>query len=103
MKVIIFLSRVAFICNLFFVAAVILRYVEIEKTATGSTTGILGHQWLTSTTVILGYSAIFLNMILFFAYLLVMFRNNATGRRVPKWLFIANMLFFGAQIYYFLL
>ena len=101
MKLLIFFSRVAFICNLFFLATVILRFVELSKKNTEGGNDILGSQFITATVVVLGYSAIFLNALLFFAYLLFLGRNKVKGGRLPVWLMVSNIIFLGLQVYYF--
>jgi hypothetical protein len=94
-----FFSRFVFICNICFVAAAILRWVENVNKIKGVFTGALKLQPLESTIVILGYGAIVIN---FFFNLFVLFLL-ATKRGLPvgKWLIWVNFLFLIVQVYYF--
>jgi hypothetical protein len=94
-----FFSKIAFICNLCFVAAAILRWVENINKAKGSFDGAIKLQPLESTIVVLGYGAVLVNFIFSLLVLLMfMFRKE---HQVPKWLIWVNLLFLFIQVYYF--
>jgi hypothetical protein len=94
-----FFSKLVFICNLCFVAAVILRWVEMAKQKTEGFNGQLVAKPLQSTLVVLGYGAIFINLIFLLAYFFVIIAKR--GKQIPKWLVISNIIFFLLQVYYF--
>jgi hypothetical protein len=94
-----FFSKITFICNLCFVASVILRWVEIAMQKKGSHDGAIKLQPLESTVVVLGYGAIIINFI-FNAFVLVFFLAKKE-QPVAKWLIWINLFFLAAQVYYF--
>jgi hypothetical protein len=94
-----FFSKITFICNLCFIAAVVLRRIELVQHQKGNFSGALQLQPLESTIVVLGYGAIVLNFIfnIIVAALLLLKRNVA----VAKWIVVFNMLLLLLQVYYF--
>lgn len=94
-----FFSKFVFICNLCFIATVILRFTEAAKRSKGNLEPAIALQPLQSSLVVLGYSAIIFNVI-FFAVNIV----SKLGRKinpVPAWLIWFNLLLFPVQIWYF--
>jgi hypothetical protein len=94
MKALRFLSRVAIICNFFFILTVALHF-----------NSFLEEQAIVSTVVIIGYAlAVFvftpLVIILYFAF--IIFRKKLFDV-VPKWMVITNFVFLLLQILYILL
>jgi len=88
-----FLSRVAFLCNLFFLATVILHFRNYVT-----------DQAAVSTIVIIGY---FLSLFLFnplvnITYLILLIRKKKLFAVVPAWLVIANFIFLLLQLLYIL-
>ena len=109
-----FFSKITFICNCCFVVAVILRWVENTNKKNTDFDGAIQLQPLKSTFVVLGYGAIFVNVLFLISYLFVklFFKKPVKVQQqilLPKavkhpninaliWI---NFLFFMAQIYYF--
>ena len=58
-----FFSKIAVLFNFCFLVAVVFRYIEKHKDHEGSATQILPLPWLEGTFVILGYTAIVVNML----------------------------------------
>jgi hypothetical protein len=85
-----FLSRLAFICNLFFVFAVIVQLIPDMKT-----------NQVTATIGIMGYFlAVLLNpLVNLVALALWMFKRKYLVQ-VPRWLLLANFIFLLLQIVY---
>ena len=94
-----FFSKIVFICNLCFIAAVILRWVENANKKKGNFDGAIKLQPLESTIVVLGYSAIIFNLI-FNLVLLIIFLLKKE-QHLPKWLIWFNFLILITQVYYF--
>jgi hypothetical protein len=94
-----FFSKIVFICNLCFVASVVLRLVENTKKKTGSFDGQILLKPLESTLVVLGYGAIFINLFFVLAcgYLFAVKKI----KQIPLWIVIVNLVFFIIQVYYF--
>jgi hypothetical protein len=84
MRWLLFLSRLAFICGFAFVLSLIaLFFKEIQN------------QELLSTVIIIGYViGIVVVPISLFCYLLLSIAGKKPGVLIPKWLLIANLLFF---------
>ncbi len=94
-----FFSRVVFICNCCFIIAVILRLYENAHKKNGNFNGAIQIQSLESTLVILGYGAVFINLI-FNIFILGSFAIKK--QPIAKWLIWSNFLFLLLQVYYFL-
>ena len=91
MRLLRFLSRLAFICNICFLLASILQYLPAPP-----------DNALTADIIILGYFGpiavnLFVNLIVILLFILR--RVWASG--IPRWLLIMNFLFFIAQIILF--
>jgi hypothetical protein len=87
-----FLARVAFICNLFFLICLLLRYSNLELDDAS-----------TSLIIILGWlMAICLNGL----SNIILFIMAVTGSKktvIPAWLILVNFLFLVFEIYYLVL
>jgi len=90
MRWLLFLSRLAFICGLFFPLAISLRMKDWVKEET-----------LASNIITIGY---FMGMIIVpvtvFCYLLVFIIKGKIREYVPAWLVTANVIFLFAFLYY---
>lgn len=87
-----FLSRLAFICNIFFLLAVSLQLGNW-----------LGNQDLTATIAIIGYVFVVLfNPLVNVCYLVLFIMRKKFWSVVPSWLMTANILFLIMQIFYIL-
>jgi hypothetical protein len=91
MRWLLFLSRVALVCNFFFLMTVVLHF-----------NSFLEDQALVSTIVIMGYALSvflftpFVNVI----YFAVLVLRKKLFNAVPKWLVITNFIFLLLQIFY---
>jgi hypothetical protein len=94
-----FFARIVFICNLCFIAAAILRLVELDKKSAGDTSGVLKYQPLESTLAVLGLGAIFVNLI-FFIFIL-MKTISRKPYHIPKWITAFNLFMLALQVYYY--
>ncbi len=94
-----FFSKLVAICNICFIIAVILRLVEINMRKAGNYDGALKYQPLEATVVILGYGAIFLNVIfvLFSIYWLL----TKKIQLISRWIVLFNIVLFPLQVYFF--
>jgi len=90
MRLLRFLSRVAFICNICFLLASVLRYLPVPDNE------------LTSNVIILGYiGAISLNMFINLIFIILFVLRRLWTSGVPRWLIITNFIFFLVQIILF--
>jgi len=92
-------SKIVALCNICFIIAVILRAVELAKRAKGNHEGAIPFQPLESTVVILGYGAIFINIIFFFISIYWLISSKI--KLIPRWIVIFNLLVLPAQVYFF--
>ena|SRR2546421_2748960 len=93
MRWVLFLSRVALICNVFFLLTVLLHYRNyIEDQVT------------VSTVIIIGYvMAVFIfNPIVNIYYLIILARKKKLFQIVPRWLVLTNFIFLLLQLQYIL-
>jgi hypothetical protein len=82
MRWLLFLSRLAFICNIFFLLAVSLQL-----------SNWIHNQQLVSTIVIIGYVMGFiLNPLVLLCYLIQVLLRKKFWQSIPPWLIIANIL-----------
>lgn len=92
MRWLLFLSRVAFICNLFFLLAFSLQlsnWIESEE--------------LTSTIIMIGYVMGFLlNPLVNICYLFTGIIARKKLAIIPAWLIVANVLFLVIEAFYIL-
>ena len=95
-----FFSKIIFICNICFIAAVIFRYIEINADKAGENPNVLGFQPVESTLIILGYGAVLFNFIFLLSYLIAYFFKKEIA--VPKWILLFNLVLFFIQLIYFL-
>jgi hypothetical protein len=90
MRWLLFLSRLAFISNCFFLLAVSLQLGRWFR-----------NQDAEATTIIIGYfMSALLNPAAVISYLLFFLLNKSRLQVVPKWLIIANSIFLILQIFY---
>jgi len=84
------LFRIAFICNLFFIVCMIMRY---------TTAPAYLPQPVIELSLILGWPAMFINLLSFILALVLISRFRR--RQIPLWLLYINIIFFLIQIYFF--
>ena len=94
-----FFSKLVFICNLCFIAAVILRFAEQAARNKENFDAAIPFQPLQSTLVLLGYGAIFLNIIFVIATIIRFARGKI--QTIPRWLLLINLVLLPVQIWYF--
>src|SRR5947209_8380478 len=94
-----FLSKITFICNLCFIAAVTLRWIEITNKQKGNLSEAIKLQPLVSTLVVLGYGAIIINF--FFNITCLSYFISRKVQPVSKWFIWFNFLLLLIQAFYF--
>jgi hypothetical protein len=93
-----FFAKLAVLCNLCFIAAVVFWYIEMHKRSEGGSVRVIQLPWLESTLVILGYGAIIVNLLFFLVWFI--FTALKVESKIPKWMLIFNVLLFGCQVYF---
>jgi hypothetical protein len=99
MKLISFLSRLAVICNIAFVAFVVLSKVEAAKPVIPNSGVVTAVSYVNDLIITLGISAIFLNLILAIIYLVLVVSGKLV--LIPKWMALINTFFLFSQMIYF--
>ena len=99
MKIVRFLSRVAFICNISFLLFIIFRWMEVGKPEPQASEALQSVPLFKDIIITLGIIAIVLNIGLAIIYLIFLFSGKIS--RVPRWLVLINILFLLVQVYYF--
>jgi hypothetical protein len=94
MRVILFLSRIALVCNFFFLLVVLLHFFPF-----------LEEQVIVSTVVIIGYAlaVFFFTPLVATLCLACLLLKKKIFDVVPKWLVITNFIFLFLQILYIIL
>ena len=85
-----FLFRLAFICNVFFIVCMILRYSHADKYL---------YEPLIGISLILGWIAPLINLINFILALVLLSRIKR--KQIPLWLLYTNIICFILEIYFF--
>ena len=93
MRLLSFLSKLALVCNLFFLLTVALHFKSF-----------LDNQAVISTIVIIGYAmaVFFLTPLVNISYIVALVSRRKLFDAVPKWLVITNFVFLLLQIVYIL-
>ncbi len=99
MKLISFFSRFTFICNLCFVLFIIFSKLEANKPAAGTPGTVVVLPFFKDLVIILGFSAIIINLLMCIVYLVFLLLSKAI--LLPKWLSIANVVFLIVEFYFF--
>ena len=94
-----FFSRIVLLCNCCFIIAVVLRYIEMVKRTKGNFDSAIPLPLLEGTLVILGYGAIFVNII--FVFLSLYLLSAKKNKLIPGWIVLFNLFIFPLQVYYF--
>ena len=95
-----FFSKIVFICNICFLAAVLLRLMEEDYASTGHNESIIPLPALEGLLVILGLIvAVLLNFV--FAVTCLIFWIMKKQHNVAKWLVWINLLLLIFQLIYF--
>jgi hypothetical protein len=91
MRTVLFLSRIAFICNIFSIFAIVLLWRNfIAAQAVVSTIGITGY-----------FLAALFNPLVNILYLFLLIRKKLYAN-IPRWLVLANFIFLLLQLQYIL-
>ncbi len=91
-----FFSKIVFICNICFLISLLMRYIEIHRTA--SHDAVIALPWVEATVVVLGFIvAILLNA----AFVFIVLYRKSIRKHVPVPLFIIifNMLLLPVEIW----
>lgn len=98
MKVVLFFSRFAFICNIAFLLFVFFSWVEIKRPKAAGDR-VLEISFVKELIITLGFTAILTNLVMNIIY--AIFWSRGRLKVMPRWLIIANVLFLLLQFYYF--
>ena len=93
-----FFSKIAVLFNACFLIYIVLWYIEKHNNYEGNATQILPLPWLEGTFVILGYTAIIVNVL--FLLLTFVFYSLKMNIKIPRWIIIFNIIIFCCQIYF---
>jgi hypothetical protein len=93
-----FFSRIVLVCNVCFIIAVIMWFIESSRRLHGNYDGVIKFQPLESTLVILGYGAILINAV--FVFLALYLLATKKIKLIPRWIVLFNLLIFPIQVYY---
>ena len=101
MKLISFLSKFTFICNLCFLIFVVLNRIDAKKQVAGVSGTVIAFPFFKDLVIILGVSAIIINLAMCLVYLVTILTEKSF--LLPKWIAITNFIFLIVQVYFFFL
>jgi len=90
-------NKLVFLCNICCIIAAIMRLVEISSKAHGNG-GISALPPVQGIVVVLGYGAIFINLIFVLTFIILSMKGKTI---LPKWITYFNIVMFPLQIWYF--
>ncbi len=93
-----FFSKFTIICNVCFLLAVVAWYLEVHQIHAGKNDQLLPLPWLEGILVIIGYSAIFINLFYLMVWAVLNLFKKAT--QIPRWMVIFNSIVFLLQVYF---
>jgi hypothetical protein len=93
-------TKLIFIWNCCFIVSVVLRYIESVRIKTGNNNALIPLPVLEGSLVLLGYTAIFANLVYFIIALLA--RITRKSWPSPRALCWFNIILLVVQIYYFI-
>lgn len=91
-------NKLVFICNIAFIVTAILRLVEIQRKSSGVNGRLTPLPPIEGIVAILGYGAIFINLIFLLTFVILSFKGKAI---LPKWITYFNVIVFFVQVWYF--
>jgi len=94
-----FLNKFIFICNICFLAAIVLRLVENSRKQQALSETVIPLPALQGSLVVLGYLAILFNLI--FCLSLIIRWISGKGWVLPKWITLFNLIMLPLQVWYF--
>ena len=94
-----FFAKFVFVCNICFLASVILRFIELSRRTTGNLDSAIPFQPLESTIIVLGYSAIFFSVAFFCVFMYKKLRRKPVF--LPACVVMTNLLMLPVQVWYF--
>lgn len=92
-----FFSKIAVLFNVCFLVALVLRYLE-KQPHEGKAMQVMPLPWLEGTFVILGYTAIIVNVL--FLLLVFIFYSLKANINIPRWIIIFNIIILCCQVYF---
>ena len=102
MKLISFFSKFTFICNISFLLFLLFRKIEAKKIINSdSRDAVATIPFFKNLIIILGFSAIVINLIMCMIYLVAVLSRRSF--LLPKWLAAINFVFLIVQFYFFFL
>jgi len=101
MKLISFLSKFTFLCNISFVAFMIFNKIDAKKRIVGGKDTVVAIPFFKDLIIILGFSAIVINFLMCLVYLATILTKKSSI--LPKWLAIINFVFLIVEFYFFFL
>jgi hypothetical protein len=93
-----FFSKITVVFNVCFLLYVVLWYIEKHQQYEDKAANILPLPWLEGTLVILGYTAIIVNIL--FLLITFIFYSLKMNIRIPRWIIIFNIIIFCCQVYF---
>jgi hypothetical protein len=99
MKTVSFFSKFTFICNIAFVVFVFFNLAGAHQQGSSANTALETIPFLKEVIIILGFSAIVINLLMCIVYLIIIFTKK--NLPLPKWLTIVNFIFLPVQFYFF--
>jgi hypothetical protein len=100
MKLISFFSKFTFICNISFLLFILFQKIEAKKIINhDSRDAIVAIPFFKNLIIILGFSAIVINLVMCIVYLVAVLSKKSF--LLPKWLAAINFVFLIIQFYFF--
>lgn len=94
-----FFSKLTVLCNVCFLIAVVMWYLEFHGKRPGGHDRVIQLPLLQNSLITLGYGAIIVNVLfLLICFIFTAFKMQLT---VAKWMIVFNVIIFFGQVYFF--
>jgi heme A synthase len=93
-----FFSKITVLFNACFLLYVVFWYIEKHQQYEDKAAQIMPLPWLKGSFVVLGYSAILVNVL--FLLLIFIFYSFKANIKIPRWIIIFNIIIFCCQVYF---
>jgi hypothetical protein len=94
-----FFSKFVIICNVCFLAMMVMQYINIGNKAAGKTEVALPLPFIEGTMAVLGLLSLLFNALFFLMFLILM----ATNKQIPRWIVWFNFIILAVQVYWLLI
>lgn len=96
-----FFSKFVIICNVCFVAMLVMQYINTGNKAAGKTEVALPLPFIEGTMAVLGLLSLLFNALFFLMFSILIATNK--NKQIPRWIVWFNFIILAVQVYWLLI